>query len=161
MKPSLYIETSIPSYFVARDSRDVIVLAHQQITRLWWETRLPDFRVFVSPVVFEEAREGDAEQAQRRLAALDRFRVLQADRAVAELTEHYMVELGLPGRAIRDAAHLAFACFYEMDYLVTWNCTHIANGDIIKRLERMNALAGVATPTICTPEELLGMEEEV
>ncbi len=160
MKPTLYVETSVPSYYVSRDSRDVVVLAHQQITRAWWETRLSDFRPYVSPVVLEEAREGDPEQVRRRLAALSSFQILEAAEAVERLTARYMAEFNLPGGAIRDAAHLAFACVYAMDFLVTWNCAHIANGEIIKRLTRLNEAASVPTPTICTPEELLGVEQE-
>lgn len=160
MKPSLYVETTVPSYYVSRDSRDVIVLAHQQITRAWWETRLSDFRPFISPVVLEEVREGDPEQIQRRLEAVGPFQILEATEAVERLTARYMAEFSLPGSAIRDAAHLAFACVYAMDFLVTWNCAHIANGEIIKRLTQLNAIAGVPNPTICTPEELLGIEQE-
>ena len=161
MKPSLYIETTVPSYYVSRESRDVVVLAHQQITRVWWETRLGDFRPYVSSVVLEEAREGDPEQAGKRLEAVGGFEILEASEAVESLTARYMAEFSLPGSAIRDAAHLAFACVYAMDFLVTWNCAHIANGQVIKRLTRLNAVAGVPTPTICTPEELLGTEEEM
>lgn len=160
MKSSLYVETTVPSYYISRDSRDVVVLAHQQITRLWWRTRLPDFRAYVSPAVLEEMREGDPEQAQKRLDVVGQFQILEAAESVERLTARYMTEFSLPGSAIRDAAHLAFACVYEMDFLVTWNCAHIANGEIIKRLTRINAVVGVATPTICTPEELLGTEEE-
>ena len=73
MKPSLYVETTVPSYYVSRDSRDVVVLAHQQITRAWWETRLSDFRPYISSLVLE-AREGDPEQVQRRLQAVGTLR---------------------------------------------------------------------------------------
>ncbi|OHB66038.1 MAG: hypothetical protein A2Y76_11135, partial [Planctomycetes bacterium RBG_13_60_9] len=151
MKPSLYVETTVPSYYVSRDSRDVVVLAHQQITRVWWETRLADFRVYVSPVVLAEAREGDPERARRRMEILSQFEVLQASEAVERLAARYMAEFSLPGSAIRDAAHLAFACVYDMDFLVTWNCAHIANGEVIRHLMRFNTVAGIATPIICTP----------
>ncbi|MBI5528103.1 MAG: type II toxin-antitoxin system VapC family toxin [Deltaproteobacteria bacterium] len=160
MKLSLYVETSVPSYYVSRDSRDVVVLAHQQITRAWWETRLPDFRAFVSPVVLEEARAGDPEQARKRLEVLAGFEILEAGENVERLAARYMAEFKLPGGAIRDAAHLAFACVHEMDFLVTWNCAHIANAEVVRRLAKINAEAGISTPTICTPEELLGMAQE-
>jgi predicted nucleic acid-binding protein len=160
MKPSLYIETTVPSYLVSRDSRDVVVLAHQQITRIWWKTRLADFRAYISPVVLMEARAGDPEQARQRIEILAPFPVLEASEAAERLAVRYMDELGLPDNAIRDAAHLAFACVYELDFLVTWNCAHIANGEIVRRLTQFNTAAGVATPTICTPEELLGVEQE-
>jgi len=160
MKPSIYIETTVPSYYVSHDSRDVVALAHQQITRTWWKTRLRDFRSFVSPVVLEEARAGDPSQASLRMEALEPFEVLEANDAVESLAARYVAELNIPERAIRDAAHLAFACVYELDFLVTWNCTHIANGQVIRRLAQLNAISGISTPTICTPEELLTPEEE-
>ena len=158
MKPSVYIETTVPSYYVSRDSRDVVILAHQQITRAWWRDRLSDFRCFVSPVVLEEARVGDPEQARLRLAALEPFEVLEANERVERLAARYVVDLGIPERAIRDAAHLAFACVYEIDFLLTWNCAHLANAQVVRRLTRLNAVAGISTPTICTPEELLTPE---
>jgi predicted nucleic acid-binding protein len=160
MKPSVYIETSVPSYYASRDSRDLIVLAHQQITRAWWDTRLPDFRAYVSPVVIEEAREGDPAEARKRLAVLGQFEILEANETVEVLAARYLAELHLPARAIRDAAHLAFACVYGLDFMVTWNCAHLANGEVIRHLTNFNALAAIATPTICTPEELLGTQEE-
>jgi hypothetical protein len=155
MKPSLYIETSVPSYYVSEGSMNVIVLAHQQITRAWWTKRLRDFRTYISPVVLEEARGGDPEQAAKRMEVLGQFEILEANKSVEELASRYAAELNIPDKAIRDAAHLAFACVYELDFLVTWNCAHIANGELIRRLIRFNAVAGVSTPTICTPEELL------
>jgi hypothetical protein len=159
MKPTLYLETTIPSYYTARPVRDVIVLAHQEITRTWWEHRLPLFDVYISPVVLEEARQGDPEPARRRLEVLATFPVLEATPAIESLAATYMTQLTLPGKALRDAAHLAFACGYELDYLVTWNCTHIANAEIRRRLLAINATIGRQTPIICTPEELMGAEE--
>jgi hypothetical protein len=159
MKPTLYLETTIPSYYTARPVRDVIVLAHQEITRTWWEHRLPLFDVYISPVVLEEARQGDPEPARRRLEVLASFPVLEATPAIESLAATYMTQLALPGKALRDAAHLAFACGYELDYLLTWNCAHIANAEIRRRLMAMNAASGRQTPIICTPEELMGAED--
>lgn len=159
MKPTLYLETTIPSYYTARPVRDVIVLAHQEITRTWWEQRLQLFDVYISPVVLEEARRGDQVPAQRRLEILASFPVLEVTPAIEHFAEVYMKELALPGKALRDAAHLAFACGYELDYLVTWNCAHIANAEIRRRLMAINAALGLQTPIICNPEELMGLEE--
>ncbi len=113
MELTVYIETSVVSYYVSRPSRDVIALAHQEITRLWWEESLPTFRCCISPVVIEEAQQGDELQALRRLKALSDFEILEATKEVEGLTTYYMKELKLPDKAIRDAAHLAFACFYD------------------------------------------------
>ena len=159
MKSTLYLETTIPSYYTARPVRDVIVLAHQEITRTWWEQRLSLFDVYISPVVLEEARQGDPDAARRRLDMLTAFPILEATPDIERLAETYMTQLALPGKALRDAAHLAFACGYELDYLVTWNCAHIANAELRRRLMAINAALGLQTPIICTPEELMGSEE--
>jgi hypothetical protein len=115
--------------------------------------------VYVSPVVLEEARQGDPESARRRLEVLTKFPVLEATPAIESLAATYMAQLGLPSKAIRDAAHLAFACGYELDYLLTWNCAHIANAEIRRRLMAMNTASRIQTPIICTPEELMGAED--
>jgi hypothetical protein len=120
---------------------------------------LPLFDVYISPVVLEESRQGDPEVARRRLEALSPFPVLEATPAIERLADTYMTQLALPGKALRDAAHLAFACGYELDYLVTWNCAHIANAELRRHLMAINAVLRLQTPIICTPEELLGPEE--
>jgi predicted nucleic acid-binding protein len=157
-KPTLYLETTIVSYLVSRPSRDVIVLAHQEVTRSWWGRWRDEFTVYVSPVVLEEAGVGDPTQARQRLEALRTFSVLEASPRVEELAGTYYAKLDFPERAIRDAAHLAFAVAYAVDYLVTWNCAHLANAHVRRRLARLNEGLGVRTPTICTPEELSGPE---
>jgi hypothetical protein len=157
-RPTLYLETTVPSYLVARPTRDVVVLAHQEITREWWLRRRDAFTICVSPVVLEEAALGDPERAQERLRLLTTYPVLSASPQVEQLAATYLSELHLAERAIRDAAHLAFACSYAIDYLLTWNCAHIANAEVRRQLSRLNARLGIATPTICTPEELLGEE---
>lgn len=158
--PVLYLETTVVSYVVARPSRDVVVLAHQEITRQWWTARREAFSIYVSPVVLEEAALGDAEQARERLQLLDPYPVLSASDHVEQIAAAYLRELRLPERALRDAAHLAFACTYAVDYLLTWNCAHIANAEVRRQLARVNDRLGLVTPVICTPEELLGEEVE-
>ena len=158
--PVLYLETTVVSYLVARPSRDVVVLAHQEITRQWWTARREAFSIYVSPVVLEEAALGDAEQARERLQLLAPYPVLSASDHVEQIAAAYLRELRLPERALRDAAHLAFACTYAVDYLLTWNCAHIANAEVRRQLARVNDRLGLVTPVICTPEELLGEEVE-
>lgn len=136
------------------------MLAHQEITRGWWEQRRFSFDVDISPIVLEEAGQGDPAQVRLRLDLLSGLPVLEATAEVESLAETYIRELTIPPKAIRDAAHLAFACRHSMDYLVTWNCTHIANAEIVRRLRSVNLARGVETPVICTPEELMGTEED-
>ena len=154
MKESLYLETSVVSYYASRLSKIVRVRTHQRITREWWPS-LSRFRVCVSPVVLEEVRRGDPGAAERRLDAVRDFTHLELTPAVERLAALYLEALNIPKKAFRDAAHLAVAAVHEMDYLVTWNCEHLANAKVMKQLWELNATHGVHTPVICTPEELM------
>ncbi len=156
---TLYLETTIVSYLTARPSRDIIALAHQEITRDWWKTRRERYDIYASPVVLEEARIGDREAVEKRIQLVGELKMLAATPEVEDLARVYLSQLSLPQKAIRDAAHLAFACSYEMEYLLTWNCAHIANAEIRSQLLEINAKSNVWTPVICTPEELMGTEE--
>lgn len=115
--------------------------------------------MYLSPTVIEEASAGDAGLAGQRLALIRDYPVLDLTPRVVELAEAYSLKLNLPKRAARDAAHLAFAAVYEVDYLLTWNCAHLANAAIRRRLRTIDAELGVWTPVICTPEELLYVSE--
>lgn len=158
MKPVVYVETSVVSYYTARPSRDVLVLAHQEITRQWWPTAQERFGLAVSDLVLLEAGADDPEAASARLKAIESFRVLSANDDCDQLAEVYTQQMFLPERAARDAAHLAIASVYGVDYLVTWNCAHIANALIRRKLAEINASRGVSVPIICTPEEMPSQE---
>ena len=155
-KPTVYIETSIVSYLTARPSRDLLVAAHQQLTVAWWDEHRTRYELFTSQVVLAEARAGDSEAAQRRLAVLERLPLLDvADTAIA-LAARLVTEQALPAQAAQDALHLAIACVHGMEYLLTWNCTHLANARLRSRIEQVCRDAGYVPPIICTPEELEG-----
>ncbi len=156
MMPRLYLETTVPSYLVARLSRDILVAAHQQVTQEWWDRRRSEFDIVVSVAVLDELAAGDPDLATARLAAVAGFVVLSGGPAVDELVRTYVREIGFPPRAFGDAAHLAFATHHAADYLLTWNCAHLANGEFRRRFERLNAKLGLQSPTICTPEEMMG-----
>jgi hypothetical protein len=155
VSPTAYIETTVVSYLVARPSRDLIVAGHQAITVEWWEKQLPKLSAFVSPVVLDEAGAGDSEMTQRRMAALETMGVLELTQQVRSLAEAYFAAIGMPDAARADALHLALATAHGMDYLVTWNCRHIANGNVRRIVRQVNADRGIETPVICTPEELM------
>jgi len=154
MKESLYLETSVVSYYVSRLSKNVRVKTHQQITREWWPS-LTRFRVYVSPVVLEEVRRGDPDAAEKRLEAIRTFTRLELTPEVERLATVYLAALNIPQKAFRDAAHLAVAAVHKMVYFVTWNCGHLANAQVMKQLRDVNIRRGVYTPIICTPEELM------
>jgi len=155
MKPRLYLETTIPSYLVARPSPLVRITADQQTTREWWEQRRGDYELFISQVVEVEAEQGDAEMAQERLRALNGIPRLSATPLVDEMTDHLLGTGIIPASAAPDAAHIAFSAVHVMDFLLTWNCKHINNPHLIRRIERACTERGLACPVICTPEELL------
>jgi len=155
MKESIYIETSVVSYYVSKPSRDIIVLAHQQITSEWWPKAVKRFDVYISEVVVEEAAAGNKESAEQRLNKLKGFPYLALTEKVEKIAQIYMEKLSIPKKALRDAAHLAVASVHNIDYLVTWNCVHLANGEIIKKLLKINEKLSIKTPVICTPEELM------
>jgi hypothetical protein len=158
-RPTLYLESTIPSYLAAHPSRDLIVAAHQQITHEWWQYARSYFDIYISEAVLEEIRAGDPDAASRRLALVKTLPVLGLTEEVETLASTYQETLGLPQRARLDLVHLACAVVYELKYLLTWNCTHLANGIVIQRLQVANTTLGRATPIIVTPEELLELPE--
>jgi hypothetical protein len=153
MKPRLYIETSIVSYLTALPSRDLVRAAHQQVTHDWWAGRA-QFELYVSEFVIDEASAGDRSAAAMRLAALRDATMLNTTPGAVSLARE-LVRMGdLPKSAIVDAFHIAIAAVHGMDYLLSWNCKHIANAAMRGRIEATCRSHGVEPPAICTPFEL-------
>lgn len=160
-RPKVYIETSVISYHAARPSTDLLVLAKQHMTVIWWERVLPKVDAFISDFVIEEISRGDTRASRSRLELVSSFRALPRDRAGLEkLADKYLSDAHLPEKAKFDAFHIACATLYEMHYLLTWNCTHIANGFVRRAIERVNTEFGYETPVIVTPEELMEVGDE-
>lgn len=158
-KPTVYIESTIPSYLVSRPSKDILKLAHQKVTKEWWKIAHNIYVLYISTVVIDEITIGDKALAKKRIDILAGIPILAVDENVEKLTTIYIKELKLPERALRDASHLAIAITHKMDYLVTWNSTHIANEHVRKKLGKINAKLELETPMICTPEELIYMAD--
>jgi len=154
---SVYIETTIISYLVSRPSRDLLVAAHQQITHEWWSRRREQFECYVSQVVIDEIQAGDDEASKRRMDEIGKFLVLEATVEAESLTKAIVEAGAIPKQAVRDAAHIAVAAVNDMDYLLTWNCRHMANAQIIRGVSAVCEAHGYSVPVICTPEELMGM----
>jgi predicted nucleic acid-binding protein len=153
---SVYIETSIIGYLTARPSNNLILMANLAATREWWDTRRTQFTLYISQVVLDEVARGDAEIATRRLEILGNFPLLAVSEAVQNLAAQFLAKSNLPPKAADDALHIAAATVYGLDYLLTWNCRHIANAQIQKKLSQISVDAGYELPTICTPYELMG-----
>ncbi|MBW4621208.1 MAG: type II toxin-antitoxin system VapC family toxin [Cyanosarcina radialis HA8281-LM2] len=156
MSESLYIETSILGYLTARPSRDLVVAANVEVTREWWDTRRSQFTLYASQAVVKEVSQGDAEIASRRLEILRNFLLLDINQSVLDLAEQFLGRSNLPTKADVDALHIAAATVHGMDYLLTWNCKHIANAQIQGKLAEISLDFGYELPILCTPYELLG-----
>ena len=159
MKAKVYIETTFPSYLAARPSRDLLIAAHQQLTRDWWESRGPTFDLYISEPVLEEAAAGDPALAKLRLGLLADIPVLALSEGILRLAESLVAEGPIPRKAAGDALHIAIATVYGCEYLLTWNCRHIANAEIQRAARVVVGRRGFELPAICTPEELMGGEE--
>jgi len=152
---SVYIETTILSYLVANPARDIVIAGHQQTTQQWWSTRRTAFDCFISQVVIDEISVGDPMEVRKRLAVAGTINALAVTGDAERITESIMKSGILPPKAVRDAAHIAVATVHNVQYLLTWNCKHLANAQIAKRIAKLCAGAGFEMPAICTPEELL------
>lgn len=156
MTETVYIETSIVGYLSARSSNNLILMANVEATREWWDNRRSQFSLYISQVVLDEVARGDVEIATQRLEILHDFPLLEINQAVQNLAAEFLSKSNLPPKASDDALHIAAATVYGLDYLLTWNCKHIANAQIQKKLLQISFDAGYELPTICTPYELMG-----
>ena len=154
MKPRIYLETSVVSYLVGRLSRDVIVLGNQELTREWWARSGADYECFVSEVVIAEISGGDQDIANQRLRIAGQLPLLAVTEEAERLAPLLLKAGGLAPNAATDALHMALAAFHGMDYLLSWNCSHIANATIRRAIEKQCRLSGYEPPVICTPQEL-------
>jgi predicted nucleic acid-binding protein len=154
-RPAVYLETTVIGYATSRPSVDVVVAARQQVTREWFAVRAPAYELFVSQLVATEASGGDEEAARERAVFLRRIPLLAITDAAGELAAQLVADGAVPKAAAEDALHIAVAAVHGVDYLVTWNCRHIANATMRQAIERTCRDAGYEPPVICTPEELM------
>ena len=159
MKRKIYIETSVISYLTARPSKTIIGTAHQHLTRSWWERRF-EYDLLVSQSVWQECAAGDHDAARRRLAALEGLGVLAVTEDMISLAEALIAQRLIPAKAIEDSLHIAIATLHRVDFLLTWNCRHIANPLIQEGIAEYLEQLGLFLPIICTPEELLGGHDD-
>lgn len=155
MKEKIYIETTIVSYLTARPSSHIIISAHQQITRDWWDNKRDSFDLFASQLVFQEAGAGNPEMAEQRLRVLDSVQPIEITEESVALAEALIANGGVPAKAAEDALHIAISVVNGMDYLVTWNCKHIANAKMRNKIEAICRLNGYEPVIMCTLEELM------
>ncbi len=151
----VYVETSIPSFYF--DTRaGAQMKARREWTREWWaqpkrgETRL------ISYAVLAELANAPAPKRRAMLELVQNVRALEAHEATEEIVQFYLSHHLMPHGAFGDAVHLALASLHKCDFLVTWNCKHLANANKLDHIQRVNGLLGLPTPKLVTPLELLG-----
>ena len=154
-RPAVYLETSVVSYATSRLSRDLVVAGHQQITREWFARQASAYELFVSQLVIREAAGGDQQAARARLVFLHETARLAVTDAAGTLAAQLVGQGAVPRPAAEDALHIAVAAVHGVEYLLTWNCKHIANAAMRQAIEKVCRSAGYEPPVICTPEELM------
>ncbi len=154
---TVYLETSIIGYLASRRSSDLVIAANQLLTFEWWTDYRNKFELFASQATVDECAAGDALAARERLVFLDGLPVLPVDFQTLELAQALMKHVGLPAKAAVDAIHIATAAQNRIDYLLTWNCKHIANPSFRHRIDKVLSDNGVSSPVICTPQELINV----
>jgi len=159
MSRTVYIETSIISYLTSRVSRNLIAAARQQLTQTWWDFRL-NYDLYISEVVSRECAAGDPSAAKKRLDAIEGLNLLRVTKEVVELSKAIVARGIIPAKAAEDSLHISIATIHAMDFLLTWNCKHIANPEIQRQIALYLEEQGLFLPFICTPEELLGADDE-
>lgn len=155
MKHKVYLETSVISYLTARQSNDLRAMANQHSTLEWWETCRHRYELVISEFVVAEASLGNIDAAARRLAAIAGIAELATTEAAKKLAKALIAQHALPAKAQVDAWHVAVATVNGIEYLLTWNCTHIANAHTRPKIEATCRALGYEPPIICTPEELM------
>ena len=155
MKLAIYIEATIVSYIAARPSRQPFLLGCQRLTRRWWREKRREYELFSSRVVLGEAARGEAKMARRRTELLRAVQFLNESPEASELAQRFRENITLPEHAAADAMHIALAAVHGIEFLMTWNCTHIANPHIHRILSRVCEKHGYELPALVTPLEML------
>jgi predicted nucleic acid-binding protein len=157
---SVYLETTVIGYLTSWPSRDIVVAARQQLTHQWWQEERHRYRVLISPYVVEEAQGGDPSAAEERLRVVEQLELLEPPPGIVLLAEKIQSALHIPLKAKMDAFHLAFAVHYELDYLLTWNCVHLASAPRLRLLADFLKTEALWLPIVCTPAEMVEQGEE-
>ncbi len=160
-KPSVYLETSVISYLTSKMSRDLVVAGHQQVTRAWWELHKEEFEIYASSLVIQEVSAGDPVESIKRLDLIrGAAKLIQNSAEATELALMFIKRGALPEKAANDATHVAIAAVTGIQYLLTWNCRHIANAGVSRVIMRVCEESGYSAPLLCTPLEFIGGDRE-
>lgn len=158
MKKIVYVETSIPSFYQEIRTEPEMI-ARRNWTREWWDNQREHYQLVTSMAVIEELERGDYPNKERTVELVADIPLLSINTEIHEIVETYIRRKLMPADVMGDALHLATASFHGCDFLLTWNCKHLANANKFSHIRRLNTLLGLYVPALITPVELLSWEE--
>lgn len=156
-KPRVYVETTIPNFYYDR-RKDEAVVSRRAWTREWWRDAASEYELVTGATVYAELLAGITSRVALRIRLLAGLPILIPDTAVNDIVEFYLRHKLMPARRSEDAQHLALASHHRCDFIVTWNCKHLANPNKARHVERINGMLGLHVPLIVTPQDLLRRE---
>ena len=153
--PLVYIETTIPSFYheVRQEPEHV---ARRAWTREWWDLHRGSYDLVTSEAVLDELEGGAYPSRNEALHLVGKLPLLAIEPEVGEIVETYIRHLLMPRDPFGDALHLALASHHKCDFLLTWNCKHLANANKFGHIRRINTMLGLYVPTLATPLEMIG-----
>jgi hypothetical protein len=155
LKPRVYVETTIPSFYHESRTAPAIV-ARREWTRQWWESAADHYELMTSEAVIDELAAGPPDRTTQWLSLIADLPLLAIEPPIIQIVQAYLQHKVMPADPTGDAVHLALASFYKCDFLVTWNCQHLANANKFGHIRRINTLLGLFAPALVTPLQLLG-----
>jgi predicted nucleic acid-binding protein len=132
------------------------MIARRDWTRDWWDNSRQNYLIVTSEAVLDELTRGDFPNKDQALALIGGVPLLEIDDSVTEIVEAYIQHHLMPQNPLGDALHLAIASYHKCDFLLTWNCKHLANANKFDHIRRVNMLLGLYVPKLVTALELLG-----
>jgi len=154
LTPLVYIETTVFSFYDTFRTEPEMV-AMRNWTREWWQKHRSAYDAVSSVVVVDELNQGDYENKEKAVEMALAVEMLSVSNEVLAIAEEYMKRHLMPKEVAGDALHLALASYYGCQYLLTWNCKHLANSSKQEHIRHVNTILGLMVPTITTPMELL------
>ncbi len=154
-----YVETSIASFYYEKRSEPEMI-ARRQWTREWWALASREAELVTSEAVLDELDQGTYDSRERCLLLLADVPLLPVAPPLQSIVETYIARGVMPADPVGDALHLALASFYRCDFLVTWNCRHLANANKVEHIRIVNGLLGIHVPALVTPLQLLAERDD-
>lgn len=154
---TVYVETSIPSYYF-ETRRSPKVIAWREATVRWWRRFRPNYALVTSRVTLDEVGEAPQPKRTEMLGLLHGIDLLERTPETISLAAYYVTHKLVPSTTLADALHLAHCSQHAIPFLLTWNCRHLANVNKIQHLTVLNRRLGLPVPMIVTPLTLMPEE---